>query len=702
MTADAGRVGSPWLGTVIDGHEGLDSPWILNPSSAEQSVWTLDHFFAVSSDPIGLSSAVDAGSADTYGILGTPDARGSALSQPATPAPLSFLVQFAADATVEDKAAALASVGAEIAQTVRVGDGKAGDLVLIEANGHGADAVMAALSGAQGVSFAEANQQVGVHAVADDTYYANGSLWGMYGDKTPTADAYGSHAGEAWLAGYTGKSTVVVGDVDTGIDYTHPDLYLNIRLNRGEVPRTMALVDADGDGRITFRDLNQPANAAFVADLNHNGRIDAGDLLKDPRWADHVDQDGNGYVDDLIGWDFANNDNDPYDDNNHGTHTAGTIGAIGGNGTGVAGVNWNVEIMPLKFLDKSGSGSLSNAIKALDYYTAASATDQLHEWTSEFIGTNNSWGGGGNSNALLDAIVRGARQDALFIAAAGNGGSDGKGDNNDLTANYPSNYSTIGGAGYEAVVSVAALTSSGALASYSNYGIQSVDLGAPGSGIWSTVPGGYDSYNGTSMATPHVTGALALYASLHPDYTAEQLRDALLSSTDATASLAGKTVSGGRVDVGKLMEAIETPVTSGQILFGTSSSDTIMGTNFADVLSGVPAGGLDPGRGTVDLIYGRAGDDVFVLGDARGVFYDDGDASSAGRDDYAIIADFASGDKIQLAKGDYFLVTTTLNGVSGTGIYHDTNGRFDGNDELVGIVKNVFPPSMSSADFIWV
>src|SRR5260221_7428611 len=117
---------------------------------------------------------------------------------------------------------------------------------------------------------------------------------------------------------------------------------------------------------------------------------------------------------------------------------------MGGNGTGVAGVNWNVEIMALKFLDKSGSGSLANAIKALDYYTAASANDQAHKWTSEFIGTNNSWGGGGYSSSLLDAIVRGAKQDALFIAAAGNGGSSGESDANWLNREHPPNYRTLG------------------------------------------------------------------------------------------------------------------------------------------------------------------------------------------------------------------------------------------------------------------
>ena len=464
-----------------------------------------------------------------------------------------LLVQFAADATLQDRSAALAMAGAHQVETVHTRSAESGELVLIELGIQATVALVDTLSTLPGVASVEMNHALGLQAVANDSLFVSGNMWGMYGDLSAPANGFGSQAAEAWAAGNTGKSTIVIGDVDSGLEYTHPDLNLNVWLNQGELPKTLALVDLDHDGLITFRDLNQSANAAFVADRNANGRIDAGDLLADSRWADLFDQDTNGFVDDLIGWDFVNNDNNPYDDNGHGTHTAGTIGAIGGNATGVAGVNWSVQIMPLKFLDASGSGTLANAIKALDYYTAASALDQAKQWASEFIATNNSWGGGGFSSALQAAIVRGARQDVLFIAAAGNGGTDQRSDNNDTVANYPSNYSTVSGAGYEAVVAVAALTNTGALASFSNYGPQTVDLGAPGVGIFSTVPGGYASFSGTSMATPHVTGALALYASLHPEFSASQLRDALLNSTPATASLAGKTVTGGRLDVGTLV-----------------------------------------------------------------------------------------------------------------------------------------------------
>lgn len=413
--------------------------------------------------------------------------------------------------------------------------------------------------------------EVSIAAVSNDPGYSNGSLWGMLGDTGTITNAYGSQANEAWAAGHTGSMKTVVGVIDTGIDYTHPDLYLNIWLNQREIPTTVraSLSDIDSDGLITFRDLNGTANASYVLDYNSNGRIDAGDLLNDARWENGGDEDGNGYRDDLIGWDFVNNDNDPFDDNSHGTHVSGTIGGIGGNGIGVAGVNWNVQMVALKFLSASGSGSVSGAIGSVDYFTGAATRASAGE---NFVATNNSWGGGGYSQALNDAIGRAAQQDILFVAAAGNSTS-----NNDVTANYPSNYSTTSAAGYDAVVAVASLTNTGALSSFSSYGATNVDLAAPGSSIYSTLPGGgYGTYSGTSMATPHVTGAVALYAAANPNASAAEIKQALLASSAATASLTGKVLTGGRLDIGTLMNSTPQPPPpppgSGDVIAGDAST----------------------------------------------------------------------------------------------------------------------------------
>ncbi|MEQ1896439.1 MAG: S8 family serine peptidase [Vicinamibacterales bacterium] len=351
------------------------------------------------------------------------------------------------------------------------------------------------------VAFAEPNWIYQHEATSNDPYFTDGSLWGMYGPSPAPApnNAFGSRAAEAWAAGYTGSNTVVVGVIDEGINWAHEDLAANIWTNPGET-------------------------------------------------VDGIDNDGNGYVDDIRGWDFVNNDNSVYDGNSsqlsidaHGTHVSGTIGGQGGNGKGVAGVNWNVKIISAKFLGTSG-GTTANAVKAVDYLTNLKTRHNLN-----LVATSNSWGGGGFSQALLDAIERAADQNILFIAAAGNSSS-----NNDSTASYPSNYDTTGGTSlnYDAVIAVAALGGSGTLASFSSYGATKVDLAAPGVGIYSSTPGNqYSSYSGTSMATPHVTGAAALYRSVNPSATAAQIRSAILATVTPTAALSGMVATGGRLNV---------------------------------------------------------------------------------------------------------------------------------------------------------
>ena len=367
------------------------------------------------------------------------------------------------------------------------------------------------------VAFAEPNWFLTHSDVSNDTYYANGSLWGMYGGDQPSAigpagttNGYGCEAEDAWNAGQTGSSDVCVGIIDEGFQYTHADLAANAWTN------------------------------PF-----------------DP--VDGVDNDGNGYIDDIHGWDFWNGDNSTYDaadGDDHGTHVAGTIGAEGGNGSGVAGVNWHVTLISAKFLGPQG-GYLSDAVAALDYLRDLKVRHGMR-----IVATSNSWGGGGYSSALHTAILKAAKEGILFVAAAGNSGA-----NNDSTASYPSNYSTLSAsvtepaASYEAVIAVAAIDSSGNKASWSSYGASTVDLGAPGVSVLSTVPGGYAYYSGTSMATPHVSGAVALYASAFPAATASDIRTAILGAAKPTASLSGKTVTGGRLSLASLFSAVEPPST---------------------------------------------------------------------------------------------------------------------------------------------
>ena len=459
--------------------------------------------------------------ADSWVVpLGFPDGaappvRGTdVLPRPSTP--VQILVQWESGATEAARAEALSRVRGLRKELIHTATMKArgeGVLEVIQVADPGRlDDVLATYRSHARVRYAEVDQAVQPQVISNDPNYGNGSLWGMYSSDSPvfvgptgTTNLFGSQAEVAWNNGAIGSKSVFVGIVDEGFDFTHPDLAANAWLNPFEA-------------------------------------------------VDGVDNDGNGYIDDVRGWDFFNNDNSVYDGSvdDHGTHVAGTIGAAGGNGLGVAGVNWNVSMISAKFLGSTG-GSTSGAIKALDYLTDLKTRHGLN-----IVASNNSWGGGGYSQGLQDAITRAAKQNILFVAAAGNSTS-----NNDLTANYPSNYNTTSGAGYDAVVAVASITSAGDLSSFSSYGSSTVDLGAPGSSILSTLPGGtYGTYSGTSMATPHVSGAVALYAASNPGASAAEIRSALLTSTTPTASLAGKTVTGGRLNVVGLLGSVAPAVLS--------------------------------------------------------------------------------------------------------------------------------------------
>ena len=319
----------------------------------------------------------------------------------------------------------------------------------------------------------------------NDTYYP--LLWGLHNSgQSGGTSGVDIDASDAWNL-TTGSSHILVAVVDTGVDYTHSDLSANIWINS-----------------------------------------------KDP--VNGVDDDGNGYIDDYHGWDFANKDADPRDDNGHGTHCAGIMGAVGNNGIGIAGVNWKTSIMPLKFLDSSGSGYTSDAISAILY---------ANKMGARVISC--SWGGSESSQSLKDAIDAST---AVVVCAAGNNGKD-----NDLTPMYPASYNS------SQILSVASITRTNNRSSFSNYGLTSVDLGAPGSEIGSTYLNGTYAYlSGTSMATPHVAGVAALLLSKEPGLTNEQVISRILNTTDPVPDLAGKTVTGGRVDAYRaLLGATITP-----------------------------------------------------------------------------------------------------------------------------------------------
>ena len=342
-------------------------------------------------------------------------------------------------------------------------------------------------------------------------------------------------APEAW-ATQTGNPNFVIGVIDTGVDITHPDLVNNIYTNPGEV---------------------------------------AGNA---------VDDDHNGYIDDVHGWNFVANNNTPIDGNGHGTHVSGTIAAEGNNGIGVTGVAWNAKIMPLKFLSDAGSGYTSDAVLAINYATMMGVKI-----------TNNSWGGGGFSQSLMDAISAANVKGDLFIAAAGNSGL-----NTDINVSYPAGYNLPN------IISVAASDNWDWMASFSNYGATTVDLAAPGYNIYSTFPvtfpagnthvTNYGSISGTSMASPQVAGAAAVVWSQFPFLTAQQVKDSLMSTVDhpdysnsapltgavpAAANLAGKTVSGGRLNLNNALASNNnnSPVGTEDITGTATQNETLTATD---------------------------------------------------------------------------------------------------------------------------
>ncbi|MEX0713653.1 MAG: S8 family peptidase, partial [Pirellulales bacterium] len=424
------------------------------------------------------------------------------LFDPASSDALGLLVRFREDVTDLSGMAILegTEIGSPIAPTLVPGlwEIKLAEAVRVE------DA-LAAYQANPLVLYAGADSYGQVDALPDDPLFP--SLWGLHNTGqtggTPDADI---DAPEAWEV-TTGSTRTVVALIDSGVGYNHLDLYKNIWVNQGEIPasRRANLTDVDGDGLITFWDLNDPVNQGpyKITDFNGDGRISGSDTLapmnKDASgndlgtggWADGLHGDGNGFADDLHGWDFANNDNNPLDDNGHGTHVAGTIAAVGDNGIGVTGVNWRVQVMLVKGLSAAGLISTANAIRSLNYAVANAAPV-----------SNNSYGGfsASPSQAYFDAIRSARNAGHIFVASAGNTNTS-----NDLFPHYPSAFDL------DYILTVAATDSADDRAAFSSFGATSVDLGAPGAPILSTtVNSTYGLNFGTSMAAPHVTGVVAL------------------------------------------------------------------------------------------------------------------------------------------------------------------------------------------------
>ena len=398
-----------------------------------------------------------------------------------------LLVRFKPGTSQGARQSAHAAVGAKVIKGFNVVDG----LQYVQLPpGLSVKEAITRYRGRQNVRYAEPNfiyqipdpdRSVGGQATPNDPQFD--SLWGLHNTgQTGGASDADIDAPAAWDR-TTGSSDVVVFVIDTGGDYTHEDLQGNRWTNPGEI---------QGNG---------------------------------------VDDDGNGYVDDVYGIDTANGDSDPMDNDGHGTHVSGTIGAVGDNNTGVTGVNWNVQIGWCKFLD--GGGTTADAVECLDYIRDLKVNHGVN-----VVATNNSWGGGGFSQSLLDAIRQHRKDGILFTAAAGNAGTD-----NDANPFYPAAHRAAN------LLAVASTDDADALSGFSNYGHRTVDLGAPGTAILSTTPADtYSEYSGTSMATPHVTGVTALLKAQDPSRDWRDIRNLILSGGDDIASMDGTTATSHRLN----------------------------------------------------------------------------------------------------------------------------------------------------------
>jgi subtilisin-like proprotein convertase family protein len=463
-------------------------------------------------------------------------------------------------------------LGITASNITRIGDGRYATFTTSDVVSF--DSAQWAVSRVSGVRWIEPSREYQLHRLPNDDRFSeqwqllnNGQIiGGVFG--TAGADVSAEQAWDITI----GSRSVVIAVIDSGVDITHPDLLQNIYVNPGEIP---------GNG---------------------------------------IDDDGNGYIDDVNGFDFGEQDNNPADLLGHGTLVAGTIGAVGNNGTGVAGVAWNVSLLPLKIADATGGLSTPAIIGAHDYAT------MMRNRGVNIVASNNSYGGFANAFyanapqgfvAERDAIERFINSGGAFVAAAGNNAFD---NDNPGGTFFPSSYNIPG------VISVAASDNNDGMAVFSNYGVQTVDLAAPGVQVFTTaMGGGYQAVNGTSFSSPMVAGAIALLKTIKPSASPVELREALINSVDRLPAFQNKVRSGGRMNVARALEmiGIEGPAVSfinpgpvtGQLDPSTNTPINSIRVNFtkdidATLLS--TAGVTLRGNG-VDNVFGNGDDNVVTI-----------------------------------------------------------------------------------------
>ena len=500
--------------------ESLEDRLCLQAGSVDQSVWFQD-----------LTASDTATHADTATVSTASTSTTSSSTSSDSPASTSeihdWIIRFQTDSvagmtSIGQTASLLADSG--ISWEVLRGLGLVGQ-VLVRSSDASVSRVETYLASDADVSFFELDGLEEFQATTSTTTTTSDD-WALENTgQTGGATDADIDASSAWKLS-TGSDTVVIAVLDTGVDYTNSSLSSNIWVNTGEIA---------GNG---------------------------------------IDDDGNGFVDDVYGYDFANNDGDPIDDNGHGTHVAGIIGAVSSE---VTGVNSYTSILALKFLNADGAGYTSDAIRAINYVTLLRT-----KYGVNIRVINCSWGNAEFSTAMSEAITAAGKAGILFVAAAGNSGA-----NNDTSPNYPGSYTNA------SVLTVAATNANDQLAGFSNYGAASVDLAAPGVFIKSTVlDSGTAWYSGTSMATAYVSATAALAWSVTPTASVAMVRAAILAGTDKLTSLSGKVASGGRLNAYHTLAILAGRAACAPIIgsLGVSSTIASIGTAVTVTAQGV----MDP------------------------------------------------------------------------------------------------------------